>query len=318
MGAVNAGQWSWMIAATIVLSTIGSTPSHLAARTRAFMQERISASQPLDLPTVEGPLTRAKELYWSAAFDEALAVLEPLKIDGSSTGGIEVGVYRTLCLLALTRVDEADEAVQSIVRENPLYLPSETETTPRARTLFHDVRRKLLPSIARDAYERANEAVNRGGPDAKILVDRLFALLDDPDVADLDELTALRASAARSRDRLRTEELPTNTEVNSIRRVVDQYVNAFNSLDEQAALTIWPSLDERALTKAFSELAEQELTLEACQVDSTGTRAAVFCHGRLRYVPKIGRQSSRTREGRWTFRLRNTDETWTIESVAIR
>jgi hypothetical protein len=227
-------------------------------------------------------------------------------------------VYRTLCLLALTRVDEADEAVQSIVRENPLYLPSETETTPRARTLFHEVRRKLLPSIARDAFERANEAVNRGAPEATILVDHLYALLDDPDVAGLAELTTLRASAARSRDRIRAEESPTNSEADSIRRVVDQYVNAFNSLDEQAALTIWPSLDEKALTKAFSELAEQELSLDQCQVDRTGTRAAVFCHGRLRYVPKIGRQSSRTREGRWTFKLQNAAERWTIESVAIR
>src|SRR6476619_700051 len=173
MGAVNAGRWSWMIAGTIVLSTIGSTPSHLAARSRSVMQDPISASQPIDPPTVDGSLMRAKELYWSAAFDEALTVLEPLKVDGSSTGGIEVGVYRTLCLLALPRVDEADATVPRIVRENPLYLPSETETTPRARTLFHEVRRKLLPSIARDAYERANEAVNRGGPDAKILVDRL-------------------------------------------------------------------------------------------------------------------------------------------------
>src|SRR5262245_44571753 len=130
MGGGNAGRWSWMITGTIVLSTIGSMPNDLAARARSLMQEPISASQPIDLPTIDDSLMHAKDLYWSAAFDEALTVLQPLKIDGSSTGGIEVGMFRTLCLLALKRVDEADEAVQSIVHENPLYVPSEAEMTP--------------------------------------------------------------------------------------------------------------------------------------------------------------------------------------------
>jgi hypothetical protein len=307
-----------MIAGTIVLSTIGVMPNNLGARARSLMQEPISPSQPIDLSMIDGSLMHAKELYWSAAFDEALTVLQPLKIDGSSTRGIEVGMYRTLCLLALKRLEEADEAVQSIVRENPLYRPSEEEITPRARILFYDVRRRLLPSIAREAYERANEALDRGAPEARNLVDRLFALLNDPDVAGLAELTTLRTSAERSRERIQAEEVPKNTEADSIRRVVDQYVNALNSLDEQAALTIWPSLDERALARAFSQLVEQELRLDACLVDRAGPRAAVSCHGRLRYLPKIGSQTSRTREGRWTFRLRNTAETWTIESVAIR
>jgi hypothetical protein len=334
MGAVNAGRWSRMIAGTIALVSIGL--SNLGARDPSLKQEPISASQPIDLSAFDGSLMRAKELYWTAAFDEALSVLEPLKIDGSSLRGIEVGMYRTLCLVALRRLDEADEAVQSIVRENPLYRPSDAEITPRARTLFHEVRRRLLPSIARQTYERANEALDRGG-DARGLFDRVFAMLDDPDVADLAELSDLRTSTARARDRIQADatrqhprdastasqlsvpnrQSAPHAELDAINRVVEQYVNAFNSLDGRAVLTIWPSLDERALTKAFSQLAEQELRLDACQVDMTGPRASVSCHGRLRYLPKVGGQASRTREGRWTFQLRNT-KTWTIESVAIR
>src|SRR5438094_10126933 len=61
----------------------------------------------------QDPLARAKDLYASAAYDEALAVLDQL--DSSPANAVEAGQYRAFCLLALGRSDEGRKAIAGIV-----------------------------------------------------------------------------------------------------------------------------------------------------------------------------------------------------------
>jgi TonB family protein len=143
-------------------------------------------------------LSAARELYLSADYDGALAVLDRLAGDphGSRTALAE---FRVFCLLALERSDEARQAIKGIVEADPFYLPSEAEASPRNRAVFRDTRKAVLPGIAQRAYAEAKASFERHDPSAAIEFDRLIALLDDPDLQD-PQLSDLRTVAAGFRD----------------------------------------------------------------------------------------------------------------------
>ncbi|MGH9373635.1 MAG: hypothetical protein ACRD15_19115, partial [Vicinamibacterales bacterium] len=94
-----------------------------------------------------GPLNAARDLYASARYDEALAMLNDLRgTDSADPKSVEQ--YRSLCLLALGRESEAESAIAAVVTADPLYQPGERDASPRVRSTFTDVRRRLLPDIA--------------------------------------------------------------------------------------------------------------------------------------------------------------------------
>jgi hypothetical protein len=125
----------------------------------------------------------ARELYASARYDEALAVLNGL---GSSDASVPaerklIEQYRSLCLLALGRAEEAEAAIATVVRVDPFYQPSEAEASPRVRTTFADVRQRLLPDLATTRYAEAKQAYDRKQfVEAAGRFRELVALLDDP------------------------------------------------------------------------------------------------------------------------------------------
>ena len=69
-------------------------------------------------------LALAKELYASAAYDEALAVLERLQSAAPVNDSTSIAEYRVFCLLALDGRDEARKNIEGMLHDNPLYLPS--------------------------------------------------------------------------------------------------------------------------------------------------------------------------------------------------
>jgi hypothetical protein len=112
---------------------------------------------------------------------------------------------------------------------------------------------------------------------------------------------AADASAARGvRDEVRIE------------ATLDRYRTAYASLDAAAARSVWPSVDQRKLERAFGSLKSQGLDFESCATDVQGADATVACRGRATYVPRIGSQRPRTEEHQWRFRLRKVDESWMI------
>jgi hypothetical protein len=131
----------------------------------------------------DNPLLAARDLYASARYDEALAVLNGLQptTDGGGSDRKSIEQYRSLCLLALGRGSEAESAIAAVVTADPLFMPGEAEASPRVRAAFSDVRQRLLPEIASVRYAAAKAAYDRKDYAAAEHQFRdLVALLNDP------------------------------------------------------------------------------------------------------------------------------------------
>src|SRR4029079_7721143 len=107
-------------------------------------------------------LSVARDLYASAAYEEALAALNRVRAAGTAVADAStVEQYRAFCLLALGRGPEAQAAIEAVISADPLYQPSSTDVSPRVRTAFSDVRRRMLPSIIPQQYAKAKTAFDR-------------------------------------------------------------------------------------------------------------------------------------------------------------
>lgn len=148
----------------------------------------------------DDPFSQAKELYLSAAYDEALIVLDKLKGELSHDSATEVAQYRVLCLVALNRSDEARQGIETIINTDPFYRPSESQIPPRVLGVFQDTRKALLPAIVQRAYEDAKASFVRKEPQALAQFDRVLKLIDDPDMRDVAQLAELRTVVSGFRD----------------------------------------------------------------------------------------------------------------------
>ena len=93
---------------------------------------------------------------------------------------------------------------------------------------------------------------------------------------------------------------------------------AFSMLDVRRAKSVWPGVNERNLERAFDSLESQEFDLGECAIAVTLPRAVATCNGSARYVPKVGTRTLRSEPRRWTFRLQQRGQDWSIESVDAR
>ena len=143
---------------------------------------------------------RAKSLYAAAAYDEALAVLDQLQSAAPAEDSTSIAEYRVFCLLALDRGDEARKNIDGILHNNPRYLPSADQASPRIQGIFRDVRRESLPKIVVERYTAAKAAFERKDPGAAQQFDDVLALLDDRDLDQTSTLNDLRAVASAFRD----------------------------------------------------------------------------------------------------------------------
>lgn len=134
-------------------------------------------------PRTTDSIEAARELYASARYDEALIVLNGLSSSETPAPAERklVEQYRSLCLLALGRAEEAEAAIAIVVEVDPFYQPSESEASPRVRSTFADVRQRLLPELARARYENAKGAYDRKAfAEAAARFREVVVLLDDP------------------------------------------------------------------------------------------------------------------------------------------
>lgn len=141
--------------------------------------------------SAQDAFARAKGLYASADYDEALTLLESLK---GRTPSTEVAAYQVFCLVALGRSQEARTAIEAMVKDDPLFRPSEGQASPRVRGFFEDVRRPLLPGVVRQLYAKAKSAYEAKQYESALAdFDRVIALADeiletDPSLGDLRTL----------------------------------------------------------------------------------------------------------------------------------
>lgn len=143
-------------------------------------------------------IDRVKDLYRSAAYEEALAVLDQMAKEPGPNNPVEAREYRLLCLIALERRVEARDAIASMVNADPFYQLS--QASPRVRTMFKDVRQSLLPTIAQQAYADAKAAFDRKDPESGSQFERVLNLLNDPDIEGTSTVADLRTVASAFRD----------------------------------------------------------------------------------------------------------------------
>ena len=133
----------------------------------------------------ENSLETARNLYASARYDEALLVLTGLRPGPDVTNDLKaIEQYRSLCLLALGRAEEAEAAISAVIAADPMYQPSEAEASPRVRAAFAEVRQRRLPDISRERYSSAKAAFDRKDfARSEQEFRELLQLIDDPDMA---------------------------------------------------------------------------------------------------------------------------------------
>lgn len=112
--------------------------------------------------------------------------------------------------------------------------------------------------------------------------------------------------------------VPTDDSRTRVASVLQQYTRAYGQLDARAVRAIWPSVDERALAKAFASLSSQSVSFEHCDIDVAGATAKASCRGRASYVGKVGGQEPRTEPRTVNFELRRDGEAWKIQKAEAR
>lgn len=185
----------------------------LEAQDRAFSPAAVAVAR------TTATMAAARELYASARYDEALAVLDEL-LEAERAGPADIKLieqYRSFCLLALGRAEEAETAIGAVVTADPFYRPGEDDVSPRVRSTFDAVRQRLLPTIASSRYASAKSTYDRkdfGAAEQQFR--QVVTLLDDPHMSgrlgDLRTLAAgfleLAAAAAAPPPAPKREEPP--------------------------------------------------------------------------------------------------------------
>jgi hypothetical protein len=145
----------------------------------------VVAAMTAGLQAEDASLAAARELYGSAAYADALKMLDGLA-EGrhAPEDGRAIGLYRVLCLIALDRGAEANRAVDALIARDPLYRPSANDLSPRMRTTFTEARKRMLPAIVQQDYVEAKAAFDRRDfVTAAGAFKRVLDELADPDIA---------------------------------------------------------------------------------------------------------------------------------------
>jgi hypothetical protein len=104
----------------------------------------------------------ARDLYASAAFEDALTALTHVREAGGAAADSEqVEQYRAFCLFALGRTSEAEAVAEALIQKDPLMQLDALDASPRIAAMFVDVRKRLLPRLIREQYRSARAAIER-------------------------------------------------------------------------------------------------------------------------------------------------------------
>ncbi len=157
-------------------------------------------------------IAAARDLYASAAYEDALAMLNKLPDANRPADEVNsIGQYRAFCLLALGRTAEAEHAIEMVVASEPSYRPA-NDLSPRVRNAFSDVRRRVLPSIIQQKYMQAKNAFDRKEfASAANGFTQVLDAMTDPDVAPVagqPPLSDLRTLALGFKDLAMTAAAP--------------------------------------------------------------------------------------------------------------
>jgi tetratricopeptide (TPR) repeat protein len=106
----------------------------------------------------QDPLNEARDLYASAAYEEALGALS--RLDKTVPVTEQVDQYRAFCLVALGRTAEAQAVAEALVTRNPL-IEIDGDASPRIVAIFTAARQQLLPGLIREKYRTARASFDQ-------------------------------------------------------------------------------------------------------------------------------------------------------------
>jgi len=147
----------------------------------------------------EDTLTAAKELYATAAYQDALGMLDRLKAaEPSADDAVEIDKYRAFCMFAMGRTADAEQVVADILARRPRFRLDERDASPRVVAAFREVRKRQLPLLLEQAYTRGREGYDRKQTETAMQQFQLvLELADDADAPkDLQLLKDLRILAS--------------------------------------------------------------------------------------------------------------------------
>jgi hypothetical protein len=109
----------------------------------------------------QDPLQVAKDLYATAAYEDALSALS--RLEGLATPELarEAAEYRVFCLYALGRTNEAESIAEAIIRSDPAAHLAGPDVSPRLERMFNQVRQRLLPLLVQDRVREARAELDR-------------------------------------------------------------------------------------------------------------------------------------------------------------
>ena len=130
-------------------------------------------------------LAAARDLYVSASYDDALAMLSALSSGSRSMEERQsIDLYRTLCLFALGKTADADRVIEGMLLRDPLYRAGDEELSPRVENAFQSARRRILPSVIQQKYAEAKAAFDKQDwASASAGFAEVLKSINDPDIA---------------------------------------------------------------------------------------------------------------------------------------
>lgn len=140
------------------------------------------------------PLQKVKDLYSSAAYEDTLAAIKGLAPTESKP---EIEQYRIFSLVALGRLDEAEQVIEALLVEHPRYRPEPGDASPRIMALFTKVRSRVGPDAVKSLYKDARAALDQKDRERAIsLFEQMLQTADDPDIKDAPSVAELRLLGA--------------------------------------------------------------------------------------------------------------------------
>lgn len=107
-------------------------------------------------------------------------------------------------------------------------------------------------------------------------------------------------------------------ELDGIMETLEHLQRAYARRDPALAKAVWPTVDTRALSRAFDSLRSQSITFDRCRTRIDRMRGEVECQGTTSYVPLVGSQYARTESRQWTFQMEKSGDAWVITSARAR
>jgi tetratricopeptide (TPR) repeat protein len=160
----------------------------IAASCSTFLLATLGVAPKL---AAQDALQSVRELYASAAYEDALTAVG--KIDSPAEPNIEAEQYRVFCLVALNRMDEAAQAVESVLTLRPEYRPNAADASPRIMAMFSQVRRRMGPVLVKRLYQQGRAAMDRRDrDDAVAQFEAMLRMANDEDVRNEASVSELR------------------------------------------------------------------------------------------------------------------------------